>query len=34
MCMIQVGVRTNLTYEKEGLFATESIKESLNAKIS
>ena len=25
MCVIQVGVRTDLTYEIEGLFATESI---------
>ena len=34
LCGIQVGVRTELTYENEGLFATESIQESLNAKMS
>ena len=34
MCVIQVGVRTKLTYEIERLIATERIKESLNAKMS
>ena len=33
MCVIQAGVLTaELTYETEGLFATERIKEFLNAK--
>ena len=34
MCVIQVGIRTKLTYKIERLFAIESIKESLNAKMS
>ena len=34
MCVIQVGVRTKFTYELEGLFASERIKEPLNALMS
>ena len=34
MCVIQVGVRTKLTYEIEILIAAERIKEALNAKMS
>ena len=34
MYVIQVGVRTKLTYEIERSIATERIKESLNAKMS
>ena len=34
MCVIQLGDRTKFTYEIEGLFATERIKNSLNAKMS
>ena len=34
MCVIQVGVRTKLTYDIERLIATERIKQSMNAKMS
>ena len=34
MCVMQVGVKTRLTNEIEGLFATERTWESVNAKIS
>ena len=34
MCVIQVSVRTKLTYEIERLITTERIKKSLNAKMS
>ena len=32
MCVILVGVRTKFMHEIEGLFATESVQASLNAK--
>ena len=34
MYVIQVGVRTRFMYEIKRLFATESFKECLNAKMS
>ena len=34
MCVIQVGVKTRLTKEIEGFYATGRIKESFNAKMS
>ena len=34
MCVMQMGVKTRLTNEIEGLFATERTQESLNAKMS